>query len=128
MLRLLITDKVEEGEGRIQNCYDIENPDIFNNFVMFTCLINKESVWTCSNIKELYSFNQLYRESKLPNIVCVKKNIAWVYEWVRWHIIKHCCQQLRQFFRYCWSHCQFICGHLCIDFTGSTLLVLQNKV
>lgn len=73
MLRLLITDKVEEGEGRIQNCYDIENPDIFNNFVMFTCLINKESVWTCSNIKELYSFNQLYRESKLPNIVCVKK-------------------------------------------------------
>lgn len=43
MPRILITDKVEEGEGRNQNCYDIENPDIFNNFVMFTCLINKES-------------------------------------------------------------------------------------
>lgn len=30
MPRLLITDKVEEGEERIQNCYDIENPDIFS--------------------------------------------------------------------------------------------------
>lgn len=32
MPRVLITDKVEEGEGRIQNCYDIENPDIFSLF------------------------------------------------------------------------------------------------
>lgn len=34
---------------------------------------------------------------------------------------------ITSFFRCCWSHCQFVCGRLCIDFSGSTSLVLYNK-